>query len=98
MIGIKGKAECAGFHFKQAYSDLGGYMITGKGCLQGTTKGRAEVRTLISILTFSLEWMQLGFSDVVCLTISCMCREGFILLSNSSSFGDWLAALLPEPL
>ena len=97
MMGTKCKAVFATFHFRQVYFDFGGHAVAGALCLQGTTKGRAEVRRLISILTFSLEWMQLGFADVVCPTTSCPCRGGFSLLSNSSSFGGQLVAFLPEP-
>lgn len=70
--------------------------LSGEHCLQGTTKDGAEVRRFSSILTFPLEWMQLDFSDVGCLAVSCTYRGGFNVLSNSHSFRGWLAAFLPE--
>lgn len=81
---------------------LGKYTLTladtlsGEGCLQGTTKDGAEVRRFSSILTFPLEWMQLDFSDVGWLAVSCTYMGGFNVLSNSHSFRGWLAAFLPE--
>lgn len=70
--------------------------LSGERCLQGTTKDGAEVRRFSSILTFPLEWMQLDFSDVGWLAVSCTYRGGFYVLSNSHSFRGRLAAFFPE--
>lgn len=97
MMGMKCKAACAVFHSGQVYSDFGGYTVAGARCLQGTTKGRAEVRRLISILTFSLEWRQLSFSDAVCLTRSA--GEGLISFQTAARLeAGWLlfSQSLPE--